>query len=101
MNVRICPRNDGSVSDSGYPTIPVVKTTSPNFRVAAPKPTPSNRVPSSSNNVPPSSDGAGWDDTALVTQQFRGGLRLLTLASRQRPRQVVAPTGAVNRARDP
>ncbi len=101
MKVRIWPRNDGSVRDSGYPTMPVVKTTSPNFRVAAPKPIPSNRVPSSSNKVPPSSDGAGWDDTALGTQRFRGSGRHLTLASPGERPMVPAPPGAVNRAGAP
>jgi hypothetical protein len=35
-----CPRNDGSVKLSVYPTIPVEKTTSPLTGVSAPKEMP-------------------------------------------------------------
>ena len=35
-----CPVKDGSVSDSGYPTMPVLNTTSPADEMSAPTDTP-------------------------------------------------------------
>src|SRR5271155_2968424 len=40
VNTRICPRYDGSVNDSGYPTSEVVKTASPEMFDFAPKDLP-------------------------------------------------------------
>jgi hypothetical protein len=37
VKTRICPRYEGSVIDSGYPTSEVVKTASPEMLDLAPK----------------------------------------------------------------
>ena len=49
--MRIWPRYDGSVSASGYPTIAVLKTTSPETHTSAPKERPRKHVPSSSTSL--------------------------------------------------
>ena len=44
MITRICPAYEGSVKDSGYATIPVLNTTSPDTEVVAPKEKPAKRI---------------------------------------------------------
>ena len=50
VSTSSCPRYDGSVSASGYPTIAVLKTTSPEMPQSAPNGVPCHRVPSSSTS---------------------------------------------------
>src|SRR6266705_7020250 len=49
--IMICSRYEGSVRSSGYPIIDVLKTTSPEASVGAPKPFPRRIVPSSRANT--------------------------------------------------
>lgn len=46
MRTRICPLYEGSVKLSGYPIIPVLKTTSPADGRSAPNDCPESVVPS-------------------------------------------------------
>jgi hypothetical protein len=47
VRTRICPLYEGSVSVSGYPVMPVLKTTSPAAEQEAPKEMPVYTEPSS------------------------------------------------------